>query len=131
MMGKMSSTHSASKTKPIRNDNFDAAFGALNNISGSTPERWICNHHANGSDIEAYVVADNCLEVIAQTRQTQNIDAKANASLIVRAVNDYEKHQSLIAELISALELCLASDTLSWEAEQEAEIVVARAKQIV
>jgi len=36
----------------------------------------------------------------------------------------------LIAELVSALELCLASEGLSWEAEQEAELAVSRAKKI-
>ncbi len=97
----------------------------------STSPRWICHHHASGSDIEAYVEKNNRLEVIAETHQTEFVDAHANAELIVSAVNDYEKHQKLIADLTNALELCLNSKGLSWEAEQETGVVLARAHRVV
>ena len=70
----------------------------------------------------------NSIEIIAETKQADGIDARANAEFIVRAVNSYEKTRPLIAALVGALELCLASKGLTWEAEQEAEaeLVLAR-----
>jgi len=40
-----------------------------------------------------------------------------------------EKYQEAIRELVAALELCLKCDGLSWEAEREADILVARYKE--
>jgi hypothetical protein len=39
-----------------------------------------------------------------------------------------EKYRSAIRELVAALELCLECDGLSWEAEREADILIARYK---
>jgi len=40
---------------------------------------------------------------------------------------DYAQLYALALELLLALELCLESDGLTWEAEQEAELVCAKA----
>ena len=37
--------------------------------------------------------------------------------------------RQIVRELVSALELCLQSDGLSWEAEHEADILVTRHKK--
>ncbi len=95
----------------------------------ATPTPWSCNHHKDGSDIEAYCEATGDWEIVAQTRAAPYVNAKANASYIAHAVNDYERMIATIYELVGALELCLESEDLSWEAEQEAEIVCARAHQ--
>jgi len=93
--------------------------------------RWSCHHHHEGSDIEAYVMATDGLEVIAQTRAVEGLDAHANAELIIRAVNAYERTQPIIAELVLALEMCLMSETLSPEAAHEAELALGRARKLL
>ena len=90
---------------------------------------WTCIHHGHRSEIRAYVMAAGEVEVIAKIDQTKSNDAEITASFIARAVNDHEKMRNLIGELIAALELCLTCPDLSWEADREASIVIAYAKQ--
>lgn len=93
-----------------------------------TPVRWTCYHHIDGSDVTAYVMASGGLETIAQTRQANGIDARANAELIVRAVNNHDRYWPIINDLVSALELCLQCQGITWEAEQEASVVLRKIK---
>jgi len=78
--------------------------------------------------IEAYVEAAGDWQSVAEVRQTAFIDAEATAQFIVRAINDYEKNKISIEELMNALELCLTCSGLTWEAEHDAEIALARAR---
>jgi hypothetical protein len=89
---------------------------------------WSCVHRGDHSLIEAHVDAAGDWQTVAEIRNSAHIAAEPTADFIARAVNDYESNQTLIAELIDALELCLACDGLSWEAEHDAEIILARAK---
>ncbi len=125
----MAAVHTlANKKSDNRKHNTERGFSAVPN--SSSPTRWICKHNVESSDIEAYSFTTGSLQIIASTRKAKNIDARQNAEYIIQAVNNYDKNLALISELICALDMCLANERLTWEAEQEAEIVVARAKRI-
>src|SRR5262249_7609178 len=124
------SKHIALKEKPIRSRAFHMALAVVKN-EAPTPTRWACHHHAGGSDIEAYVPVKDGLDIIGQMKQTNGVNARANAELVVQAVNERGRYYPMINELIAALELCLENDSLTWEAEQEADIVLRRAKKII
>lgn len=90
---------------------------------------WSCVHRPDGSKIEAYVEITGDWETIAHVPEAKGINAEATAGFIVKAVNDYDRHRQIIAELITALELCMECEDLTWEAEQEAELVLRRVRQ--
>jgi hypothetical protein len=90
---------------------------------------WSCVHHGDRSEIKAYVMAAGEMETVAKIDQTKSVDAEVTAEFIARAVNDHEKMQNVIGELVAALELCLVCPDLSWEANLEAGIAIAHAKQ--
>jgi hypothetical protein len=90
---------------------------------------WSYGHRDGRVEISAYIMATGALEVVAGVEHGKNVDAEATASFIVRAVNDHEKMQNTIEELVSALELCLQRENVTWEIEHEAETVLRRAKQ--
>lgn len=93
---------------------------------------WSCNHHPAFSEIVAYVPITGEFEIIADIHGTKGVDAEVVAGLIVRAVNDYEKARDMIAQMIAALELCLACDEcLTWEAEHDTRIVLERAREML
>jgi hypothetical protein len=95
----------------------------------SYPEMpWSCIHGQGNSVIRGFVPASGDLQPVIEISTTAFLDAKLTAELIAAAVNAFNKHQTVIAELTAALELCLACDNLSWEAEHDAEIALARAK---
>jgi hypothetical protein len=48
--------------------------------------------------------------------------------LIAHAINDFDLDKQLIRDLTATIESCLQCDGLTWEAEQETGIAVARAK---
>jgi hypothetical protein len=92
---------------------------------------WSCNHHPTFSEIEAYLPITGSWEIIADIHDTRGVDAEILANLITRAVNGYEKARDMIAQMIVAIELCLAcSECLTWEAEHEAQVVLRRAREI-
>jgi hypothetical protein len=98
--------------------------------SGYTMMPWSCNHHPTFSEIEAYIPITGNWEIIADIHDTKGVDAEIVAGLITRAVNSYEKNHDLIGQMSSALELCLTcEDCLTWEAEHEARVLLARIKQ--
>lgn len=93
---------------------------------------WSCNHHPTFSEIVAYLPITGDFAIIADVTDTKGVDAEVVAGLIVRAVNGYEKARDMIAQMAAAIELCLCCrDCLTWEAEQEADIVLRRAREIV
>src|ERR1700677_3043161 len=83
-----------------------ALESALANLDSHTPPRWTCRHHMDGSDITGFVMTTGGLETIAQAKQADGINARANAELIVRAVNNHDRYLPVINDLITALELC-------------------------
>ncbi|MDX2028388.1 MAG: hypothetical protein SFW62_07110 [Alphaproteobacteria bacterium] len=91
---------------------------------------WSCNHHPNYSEIVAYIPTTGEWEVIAEIHDAVGIDAEHLAGFITRAANSYKKSRDLIAQMVSALDLCLACNgKLSWEAEQEACSLLNRIKK--
>ncbi len=100
-------------------------------VAGPTPPRWTCHHHAQGSDIEAYVATLDGLEVIAQTKTMDGADARTNAELIVQAVNEYETLRPLIAELVSLLKLYPESSGVAGGVRQDIETVCRKARRIL
>lgn len=92
---------------------------------------WSCNHHPAFSEIEAYLPITGNFEIIADIHNSKGVDAKIVAGLIACAVNAYPKNRDLIGEMAGALELCLdCADCLTWEAEQEAEAVLKKYRQL-
>lgn len=89
---------------------------------------WTCVHHPDRSEIQAYVEGSGDWQTIAEIRTAGFVDAEPTAEYIKRAVNDYEKNKVLIAELVDALRLCLDCSGLTWEAEHDGEIAIARAQ---
>lgn len=91
---------------------------------------WSALRRAGKAGIEGYVDAVGKWETIAEIAPSVHIDQRVAADFITRAIADYPVQRALIRELIASLELCLASEGLTWEAEHDAEIVVARARKI-
>ena len=89
---------------------------------------WTYRPVPGGMAVEAYVEAAGDWEMVAEIRQTAFIDAEITARFIAKAVNERERNRELVGDLAAALELCLKVPGLTWEAEHEAEIVLARAK---
>lgn len=90
---------------------------------------WSCNHFQGYSEIEAYNIASGTRQVIAEVTQSKDIDAEVTADFITQAVSDHAEMQKLIRHMASALEMCLACEGISWEAEHDADILVRRAER--
>ena len=93
-----------------------------------TFEPWLCVHGPEKSQIEAYIMATGKREVIAEAVPTAGNTAEEVAEFIVRTVNDIEKRELLINEMLSALEICLECEGLNWSAEHDAEVAERHAK---
>jgi len=89
---------------------------------------WSCRQYPDRLAIEAYVMGSGEWETIVEVKPSAYVNTEEVGNFIVKAVNDYERHQKLIGELISALELCLECEGITWEAEQEASAILHRAK---
>lgn len=83
---------------------------------------WSCDHQADRSVIRT---AD---DVTIEVRGKDCVATRGAAERLMHAVNDNSRKDALIAEMSACLEMCLESETLSWEAEQDASILLARAK---
>lgn len=89
---------------------------------------WSSVHFEGRSNVEAFVEPLGDWVVIAKVEDNLNVVAKETSDLITKAVNEYERNQEIIKELIAALELCMECPELTWEAEHDAELVLMRAK---
>ncbi len=118
------------KDKAVRRKTAAPVFKVVASMPRHTLAPWSCNHFAERSEIEAYVEGTGRREIIAEIKETAGVDAELVAGFIARAVNDYEKNQTLMRQMIAALEQCLTCN-LSWEAEHEADILVRRAEEMV
>ena len=88
-----------------------------------------CRHYPDHSDIEAYVMASGDRQPVAEIKASAYFSAEAAAEFFAKAVNDYARHKSLIAELVAALESCLECKGLDWSAEHDGELALRRARQ--
>lgn len=98
---------------------------------GQTLTPWHCQHHEGVSVIEAYSVRDGKRHMVAETFGAPGVNAEVTANMIIAAVNEREKIKEIIDEMLSALELCLGSRGLSWEAEQQVDSASLKAKEWV
>lgn len=92
---------------------------------------WFCNHQPDASDIVALSEKDKRPQIVARAFSTPHKSAHFHAELIVSAVNNQEQMKEIINEMIGVLEMCLESGGLTWKAEQEAEFVSNKARQII
>jgi hypothetical protein len=94
-----------------------------------TFEPWSCVLHNGAWAMEAYNVATDKREIVAEISATSTFPPDAIADFIIRAVNIIDKREHLINEMALVLEMCLESKDgkLDWAAEHDAEIVIQRA----
>jgi hypothetical protein len=85
---------------------------------------WSCTLSGKHSEIDVYVEATGNWETIGNIQGVADIDAEDIASFIVQAVNTYEKTQRLIQKMKTTLELCLETEGLDKETEQQIEAVL-------
>jgi len=122
----MSSRGIALRERPNRRTYGDIVITQI--LPQATPPRWTCHHHAHGSEIEAYVAAVGNIEVIAEVRQAEGMSARANAEVIVRAVNEHEKCRPLLSELADFMEKYLG--LLPEESRREGEFLCRKARKV-
>lgn len=89
-----------------------------------TDRSWSCVHQQGKSQISAINVANGDREVLAEILPAAGQSAESVAEFIVRTVNELEQCKTLMSDMKAALEICLESDGLSWEAEQDADKVL-------
>lgn len=101
-----------------------------------TPDKpvpsWSALRRAGEGTIEAYIETSRAWEPIVEITAIGLVakDRRATASLIIDALDRYQRNRVLIPHMIAALELCLECEGLSWAAEHDAEIVLKRAKAL-
>jgi hypothetical protein len=91
---------------------------------------WRCDHHADRSEITAYVEASGQWETVAVVPPTSGASAEAVASFIARLVNAAQQNRDLLRDAMAALEAVI-NDGLNFTTEQTAEHVVNSIKQVV
>jgi hypothetical protein len=118
----------------------DGAPGISNNITqnnepapnsagqGAEPALWSCTPRDGHMVIEAQDKS-GAKNAIAELRVKEGADSAAVATAIVTALNNGARKDALIAELTACLEMCLASDNLDWDTEQDCDVVLKRAKK--
>jgi hypothetical protein len=88
-------------------------------------------HSPASPDILIYHIDTGAKRAIGTVTLNKHADVRAFADSIAEAINTYEDLREVLGGMIYALELCLESKLLTWEAEQEASPVVERAKRIL
>ena len=88
-------------------------------------------HSPASPDILIYHIDTGAKRAIGTVTLNKHADVRAFANSIAEAINTYEDLREVLGGMIYALELCLESKLLTWEAEQEASPVVERAKRIL
>lgn len=100
----------------------------MNEPSQSPAMRLTALRSTEDGTIEAYDDAAQMWQPVMRCMASAQLDKKATADFILHVLKQHEQSATLIPQLIAALELCLESTSLSWAAEHDAEIVLARAK---
>jgi hypothetical protein len=90
-----------------------------------------CRHQGTVSEIETFIAREGKPLVIAETFNAQGFEATTTAEQIVLAVNQHDKLRGIVSEMLTALDMCLECDDLTWESEQEARVVGKKARQII
>jgi hypothetical protein len=89
---------------------------------------WQCKHNEDRSDITAYVEASGEWETILTVHPTSGASAEALATYVAAIMNEHQGTAGLLQEAMTALELCLEEDQLTFTSEQTADRVVTRIK---
>jgi hypothetical protein len=90
---------------------------------------WQCRHHADRSEIVAYVEASGAWETVAVIPATSGAHAEELATFIASLVNDNQQNQTLLQAAIHALELVIEDDGLTFSSEQAVDSVIERLKK--
>ena len=97
--------------------------------SALLPMPLLCVHRLDYSEIVAQVGTKGNQAIIGTVLNSKFVNAKSVSEFLVRAANRFERNEGYIQQAISALELCLATNRLTWEAENEADLAVRRVKE--
>lgn len=89
---------------------------------------WECRHRKDGSEITAYVEASGEWETILTVHPTSGASAEVVAAYVAAIINEHQSGADLLQEAMTALELCLEEDHLTFTSEQAEDRVVARIK---
>ena len=93
-----------------------------------TAHLWQCRHLEDRSEITAYVEASGEWETILTVHPTSGASAEVVAAYVTAIINEHQSRVDLLQEAVTALELCLGEDHLTFTSEQAADRVVARIK---
>jgi hypothetical protein len=93
-----------------------------------TAHPWECRHHDDRSEIAAYVEASGEWETVLTVQPTSGASAEVVAAYIAAIVNEHQSKADLLQEALTALELCLEEDRLTFASEQAADRVITRIK---
>jgi len=91
---------------------------------------WKCRHHADRSEITAYVEASGKWETVAVIPQTSGTSPEALATFIIRVVNATQQNKDLLRDAMEALEAVM-KEGLNYSTEQAAEHVISDIKQVI
>jgi hypothetical protein len=89
---------------------------------------WECRHHEDRSEIVAYVEASGEWETILTVHPTSGASAEVVAAYVAVIINEHQAKADLLQEAMTALELCLEEDHLTFTSEQAANHVIMRIK---
>jgi hypothetical protein len=89
---------------------------------------WQCRHEKDRSDITAYVEASGEWETILTVQPTSGVSAEALATYVAAIMNEHQGKADLLQEAMTALELCIEEDHLTFTSEQAADRVITRIK---
>jgi hypothetical protein len=91
---------------------------------------WTALRRAGTAGIEAYVTATGQWHTLVEIAPSPHYNNRAAADYITRALGDYPLLLAIIRQAADALDICLESERLTWEAEHDASIAVARARKL-
>lgn len=87
---------------------------------------WAIHNQKDGSNIDAYIDAIGEWATIARTMPVEGVNPQEVAEQIIHAVNNYEKQEAMLGEMVMTMKLFLECDGISWEAEHDADILLRR-----
>jgi hypothetical protein len=93
-----------------------------------TAHPWQCRHHQDRSEVTAYVEASGEWETVLTIHPTSGASAEVLANYVAAIVHEHQAKADLLQEAMTALELCLEEDRLTFKSEQAADRVVTRIK---
>jgi hypothetical protein len=97
-----------------------------NPISSAMP--WTCTYFGRQAEIDAYISTTGNWETIATVYSVAGFDAEDTASLIIRAVNGYEKTQNLLRDIISMMDTSVKDITIAERVKHNVESLLYRAE---